>query len=82
MIGQLNVSGEPATLSDDGIWSCADTVLAAYLNRHFNPRDEGPAAGIYGRGCVVRAALALRAEPWLAPEPEPEPDEFGASVVY
>jgi hypothetical protein len=82
MIGQITVAGTRAVLSDEGLWVSSDPALRAVLNARFSPADDGPAAGLFGRAQVVAAAQALACTHWLAPEPAPEPDEFGPDIVY
>ena len=82
MIGSVNVGGTTATLSDAGVWRSKDRLLAAHLNRRYNPADDGPAAGQFGRGAVVAAARALGGEHWLAPPTDLDPDEGLPGVVY
>jgi hypothetical protein len=85
MIGKIdpaNEGGSEATLTDGGVWQSDTPALANYLNLAFNPRDEGPSAGVFGRGAVVAAAQKLGVARWLAPLPEVEPDEHEVGIVY
>ncbi len=82
MIGQFTVGGTTAVLSNRGVWSCPDEILAGHLNRSFNPADDGPSGGAKGRGAVARAAARFGGVAWFPPATAREPDEFGPDVVY
>jgi hypothetical protein len=59
MIGRMKGHGWTATLEDDGRWSCADDLIALFLEVEFNRDTYSEADGVFGLRLLNDAAARL-----------------------